>query len=172
MTTEHTVLYNLIKETIDLFNDEDKHLLINDLSERCICSRFAFHLQNKILRIPKYQDYFVDVEYNRGANGKDYEPKRLSDNKNPITVDLIVHKRGYDQALHNHGDTMVVGYSNLICIEMKKIRNITSIKSDYGRLNIMTNRNGNFGYTIGFMLIIDKNELKIERVYPRDQGLH
>jgi hypothetical protein len=43
----------------------DAHLFRNDLSERCIAARLAFHLQSAV---PSYR---VDVEYNRiGADAK------------------------------------------------------------------------------------------------------
>src|ERR1039457_6291359 len=45
----------------------DRHLLENDLSERCIASRLAMHLQ------AAFPDHSVDVEYNRQGD----IPKRL-----------------------------------------------------------------------------------------------
>lgn len=169
MSSVQLFLKNLIMSTINTFNHLDHHLLKNDVSERCICARFAFHLQNEISRTIDYSNYFVDVEYNRGANGNDYEPKRLDDNKKSITVDLIVHRRVYNEKPHYIGDRMVIGYSNLICIEMKKIYNLRNIKSDRDRLKIMTNGNGPFGYTMGFMIIIDKNVLRISDSYYNGQ---
>ena len=97
MNNEQTRLKQIVSNAIKAFNDNELYLLENDLSERCICAKFAFYLQDEITRSDSYQDYIVDVEYNRGAMGKDYAPKRLHDNNTPITVDLIVHKRGYSE---------------------------------------------------------------------------
>lgn len=57
----------------------------------------------------QYQDYNVDVEYNRGRGGNDSAAKMMNGKK--IVTDLIVHKRGKNE----EGE-----YDNLICIEMKK----------------------------------------------------
>lgn len=54
----------------------------------------------------EYSDYIVDVEYNRGADGIEQNTKRLYDD--PITVDLIVYKRGYETTY---------GFNNLIVLK-------------------------------------------------------
>lgn len=102
-------LRRLVDEAISKFNALDATLLKNNLSERCICARFAYHLQTEILQNYKYKDYFVDVEYNRGANGQENAIKGLEGKR--IYVDLIVHKRLADP---------ICGFDNLICIEFKK----------------------------------------------------
>lgn len=57
-------LRDIVDAAITTFNTEETYLLHNDLSERCICARFAMHLTNA-LKDTNYQDYIVDVEYNR-----------------------------------------------------------------------------------------------------------
>ena len=61
---------SILEAAINKFNENDEYLIKNDLSERCICSRLAFYLQ-QILMTSIYNEYIVDVEYNRGAKGKD-----------------------------------------------------------------------------------------------------
>ena len=56
----------IVDKAIVSFNSKEEYLIRNDLSERCICSRFMLHLTNA-LKSTKYSDYVVDVEYNRGA---------------------------------------------------------------------------------------------------------
>lgn len=85
------ILRTIVDEAISSFNELDSYLIENDLSERCICARFALHL-TKALENISYNNYVVDVEYNRGAYGKEDGIKKMDGN--PITVDLIVHKRG------------------------------------------------------------------------------
>jgi hypothetical protein len=169
MNTEQTRLKQIVENSISAFNVNEEYLLRNDLSERCICARFAFYLQNEILGVDnRYQQYVVDVEYNRGAKGKDYEPKRLHNDDKPITVDLVVHQRGYREQACQHGDRIIIGYRNLICIEMKKILNrsgMRAIESDKNRLRIMTNSNEGFGYTVGFMIIIHPDRLTIDETF-------
>ena len=109
MNNKQQELKSIVGRAIETFNSQETYLIENDLSERCICSRFAMHL-TKALQDSKYRDYVVDVEFNRGANGKENGKKKIDEHY--ITIDLIVHKRGV-----NHQG----GFINLICIEMKKI---------------------------------------------------
>ena len=87
-------LLEIVKSAIDHFNQYETYLISRDLSERCICSKFASYLE-KAIEGTEYDTYHVDVEYNRGYEGREDNPKMLDNKK--IVVDLIVHKRGYDQ---------------------------------------------------------------------------
>ncbi len=169
MNIEQARLKRIVENSIGSFNTNEKYLLENNLSERCICARFALYLQNEISGSCTYQDYIVDVEYNRGAKGKDYEPKRLNDNDKPITVDLIVHKRGFSEQVRQHGERQIIGYCNLICIEMKKPRNTTrsniAILADKERLRTMTRNNEGFSYSIGFMIFVNSDSLSINESF-------
>lgn len=71
---------NILETSINEFNQHDEYLIENDLSERCICSRLAFYIQQTLIT-SHFNDYTVDVEYNRGAKGKDKSPKVLHDKK-------------------------------------------------------------------------------------------
>lgn len=104
-------LKNIVEQAIDTFNVQERYLMENDLSERCMCARFAMRL-TEALRGTPYHEYIVDVEYNRGADGCERAIKRIDNT--PITVDLIVHKRGLDCNYE---------FDNLLCIEMKKSKN-------------------------------------------------
>ena len=101
-------LLEYVRQAISDFNSKETYLIIHDLSERCICSKFASYLK-KALPETEFKEYSVDVEYNRGYDGIEEMPKKLDDRK--IVVDLIVHMRGCSK------DS---GFNNLICIEMKK----------------------------------------------------
>jgi len=162
MTPEQNYLVSLVTSALDEFNAQESYLIQNDLSERCICSKFAQHLQESLKKSPDYPDYVVDVEYNRGAKGKEYLPKRDPNNNKIIIVDLIVHKRGYNPNVHRHGARNIVGFSNLICIEMKKSNNTRNIQADKDRLEMMTGTEGDFTYTAGFMLVVNMKKKLIE----------
>jgi len=168
MNEEQVKLRKIVENAIANFNNREFYLLENDLSERCICAKFAIYLQNEVSK-SIYSDYIVDVEYNRGARGKDYEPKRLPNSNARITVDLVVHKRGYNDQIHQHGVRQVIGYSNLICIEMKKSKTSIevrkSISRDKERLTIMTRNSQGFGYSIGFMIFIRNDSLSIDESF-------
>lgn len=51
-----------IREALDTFMRDDDYLLVHNLSERCIASRLALHLQGS------FTGYKVDVEYNRAGD--------------------------------------------------------------------------------------------------------
>ena len=80
-TTHHA----LVQAALADFNLHERYLLEANLSERCICARFAMYLEKQL---PAYQaeGYTVDVEYNRGMDGHDRSPKRLNDDL--IIVDM------------------------------------------------------------------------------------
>ena len=143
-------LKNIMIGAIENFNREEEYLIKNDLSERCICARFAIYL-TAALKDTEYNQYTVDVEYNRGIDGIDRNIKRLYDD--PITVDLIVHKRGCKNTCKNN---------NLICIEMKKSTNRQGCESDETRLRNMINPKFGFCYKTGFMLLINMNKCALE----------
>lgn len=160
MNNQNLELKQVIDNAILKFNNKEKYLLENDLSERCICSRFAYYIQSELCSKEKYEDYVVDVEYNRGNVGNERSVKRLND-KN-IIVDLIVHKRGYNNDF---------GFDNLICIEMKKSndsRGQQGLKDDENRLKDMTSYRYGFIYKIGFMIIAD---MKTYQLYIKKQFL-
>lgn len=143
MDTIKNDLRSIVAKSIETFNSHEQYLIENNLSERCICSCFMLHLINA-LKESEYNDYVIDVEYNRGANGTERAIKRIDDS--PITVDLIVHKRGYH---------CQYGFDNLICIEMKKSNDRRGFDKDKERLRKMTGIEYGFCYKTGFLIVID-----------------
>lgn len=141
MTEKQQKILIVLKTAIDKFNQSEQYLIKNDLSERCICSKFASYLERALVSSP-FEDYVVDVEYNRGYDGKDSASKLLNGKK--IVVDLIVHKRGHDPE---------TGFDNLFCIEMKKEYVKPDLRFDQERLSIMTNPHENFKSRAGFMIL-------------------
>lgn len=103
----------------------------------------------------------MDVEYNRRAKGNEYAAKMLYGRK--AVVDLIVHKRGYNE---ENGV-----FDNLICIEMKKSSQKVKMDFDLVRLETMTDNNFGFCYRVGYMMIARKSvnpancKLMIEKTY-------
>lgn len=91
MGDNYEKLKNIVLQAINDFNEKEMYLVENDLSERCICSRFAIYL-SKSLENTEFENYIADVEYNRGAEGNERSTKYLDGRL--ITVDLVVHKRG------------------------------------------------------------------------------
>lgn len=154
MTNDQQKLLNIVDASINKFNTFEEYLIQVDLSERCICAKFAQYLHNEI-KNSTYKEYEVDVEYNRGNEENERSSKRLRD-KN-IVVDLIVHKRGFD-AYH--------GFDNLICIEMKKSTDRRGTNQDEERLKDMTNYDYGFNYKLGLMLVVD---MELNQMFIKEQ---
>ena len=134
-------LLAIVKNSLEEFNKSEGFLIKNDLSERCICAKFSTYLERELLNT-QYQDYNVDVEYNRGRGGNDSAAKMMN------------------------GE-----YDNLICIEMKKEYKHLDMENDKKRLAVLTDKYCGFGYKLGLMLVArrDKKEnicgLYIDSVY-------
>lgn len=152
---DRTLQYNLMQTAVERFNETEKYLLENDLSERCLYGPLAVHLR-EIMQERGIRDYVVDTEYNRGMNGRNYGIKQIDGAE--VSLDLIVHKRGYDE---------VLGYRNLLCAEMKKSNNRKGYRNDLIRLQKLTDQEHGFGYKMGFMLWVDQkqNVLQIRKIY-------
>lgn len=137
----------LVENAISEFNAKENYLIRANLSERCICAKFANYLERELCKTI-YKDYNVDVEYNRDSHDSQYAKKMIGDVKS-ATVDLIVHKRHTNE--------------NLICIEMKKSSKARFLINDKKRLAIMTREH--FNYIIGFMLVAENEKLSINEVF-------
>lgn len=160
MTEEQRKITECLNNAIAEFNSHEQYLISRDLSERCICAKFASYLEKTVLA-SEFSEYTVDVEYNRGSKGNEYAAKELQGKK--IVVDLIVHKRGYFAES---------GFDNLFCIEMKKsYKSRSDMTADKNRLRLLTDGSYGFGYKAGFMVVIDASEriedckLRIESPY-------
>ena len=70
----------VLNTAIANFNRSEQLLIKNDFSERCICAKFASYIEKALAGSP-FKDYAVDVEYNRGYDGKDNASKLLNDKK-------------------------------------------------------------------------------------------
>lgn len=92
----------------------EKNLMLFEMcvSERTLCGALMIEL-HEIIKSTQYNDYFVDVEYNRNLGGKVKTFRKTIEGPSeeiiPINCDLIVHSRG--QNIHQ---------DNLIALEMKK----------------------------------------------------
>lgn len=154
MTSRQQLIIEIIRSAITSFNEKETYLIESDLSERCICAKFAFYLK-KAIQDSEFRDFEVDVEYNRGYDGVDRSPKRIDDR--PITVDLIVHKRGNRE---------FGGFQNLICIEMKKSTDRRGTQKDEQRLQKMVDWEHGYLYEIGFMIVINMKRHALELKEP------
>lgn len=161
MTQQQEEILCVLNLAIEEFNQKEQFLIEYDLSERCICAKFASYLERQ-LRASSFWAYEVDVEYNRGMRGDEYAAKENPDTKQKIVVDLVIHMRGLNQYRE---------YNNLFCIEMKKGRNENKLASDKKRLQMLVDINKGFHYKAGYMIVIiserkrNINRLEIESSY-------
>ena len=120
---------------------EDRHLLMVDVSERCIAARLAMYLREY------FTDYDVDVEYNRhGDDTKklhalvdSFRCPRDRDEGRTVLPDVIVHRRGDDK-------------SNLLIIEMKKSGNQSGLEWDVRRIQAFR---AELGYKLGALVVCE-----------------
>jgi len=48
MNNQQQELKAIVCRALETFNNQETYLIKNDLSERCICSKFAMHLTNAL----------------------------------------------------------------------------------------------------------------------------
>ena len=157
ITEKQTEILNLLQRVIRNFNKKERYLIEHHLCERCICARFAIHM-DRFLRRSQFFDYTVDNEYDRGMGGNEYGKKILSGHD--AYLDLIVHKRGYDEN---------IGFDNLFAIEMKWQE--LDFTKDKERLAALVDVHNGFGYHASFAIRIvsdpeeRKHALEIEESF-------
>lgn len=161
MTGKQQQIEQLLQRTIKHFNKKEQFLIKNNLCERCICARFAMYLE-RVLSRSVFRDYTTDVEYDRGMGGNDYGKKRVFGHD--AYLDLIVHKRGYDESM---------GYDNLFAVEFKWQGN--DFNQDTKRLMALVDNENGFMYRAGFAIRIISSHadsfygLTIEECYYNQQ---
>ena len=119
----------IFSESLDDFLEKELDLLESCVSERSICGRIAQLLNLKTIDKTEFENYHVDIEYNRNQG----EIKTIIDNNHEIisiTCDLIIHSRG-----------KVIKQDNLLAIEFKKSNRPDSEKlKDRNRLKALTKK--------------------------------
>ena len=148
------LVLDLLNKAIKQVYETDRDVITNKVSERCVCARLAFHLED-IMRAPEYREsflgYFVDVEYDRMA---DANPKHIVGEKRHV-CDLLIHSRG-----------KITGQDNLLALEMKVHDNYSNVDCDKCRLKhiVQHSNETNKGYVrdtlIGVFLRLQENQYK------------
>jgi hypothetical protein len=126
------VLMDLIKKSIEELYRKDLNLISQNQSERSICARLAFIIQ-EALYINGINGYYSDVEIKR------LDKDRLDNRRSTRTMNKSRKKTEpkiyCDILVHSRRDVDIV--DNLIAIEMKVYGN-SNIKSDIKRLVELT----------------------------------
>jgi len=137
---EPSLIRDALVRALGALNRNDRHLLVHDLSERCIASRLALHMQ------AEFTSYYVDVEYNRMG----IEPKRLglpstcanaldANGQALVVPDIIVHRRGPEGP-------------NPLVVELKKRSSSAGLNCDRLRVEAFVTQ---LGYRSGAVIECD-----------------
>lgn len=164
VTKAKDVIVDLVKKSIDYLYCNDYSQIFSKQSERCVCARLAFVLENA-LKLNNVTNYFVDVEYvlfKKKHSSKDKEKGTSEDNKKGY-CDLLIHSRGKNT------------YANiLLAIEMKVHKN-SNMVSDIRRLKKLTSpwpipydNNRACDSLVGLFLIIQSTQYKYIKVHRRE----
>lgn len=160
-------LRDIFFDSVSQFLTSERENISSGVSERNLCARLAFILENKAKEIG-LSEFFVDPEYNRMQNGKVKFTRNKDMEVVTITCDIILHSRG----------KYIGEKDNLIAIEMKKntasdkeknkdrTRLMALTTSPYGQIwsyDGTTHPEHVCGYNIGFyMEISEKGDFIIE----------
>lgn len=143
-------LKELVKRDSDIFkqkipklgNSTEKERKLNrDLHETTLNHRFAFYLENILIK-NNFLDYNVDIEYNR--NFKNKKNVKIRGVKAPIRPDILVHKR-----MNNN--------ENLLVVEAKKHK---VSGHDIDKVNAFM-KDENYSYKYGLTISYAYDETKI-----------
>lgn len=152
---------------INQLYEKDSRNLSFEVSERNLCGRLAFYLENLMRKYDLdnkssfFKEYFADIEYNRmeSLDGKPIKKSITYENgeKDTIICDLLVHSRGTNKK-----------QDNLIALEMKRTYNKDSVESDNKRLMTLVSPpqsdaecKSMYNTLLGVFLTCDKNNCKM-----------
>lgn len=157
-------IIDLVEKSIDFLYCNDYSLIFAKQSERSVCARLAFILQNA-LKLNNITNYFVDVEYVLFKKKHSSRDKRNGtyEDEGKGYCDLLIHSRGRNK------------YANfLLAIEMK-VHNNNNMVSDVDRLNKLTtpwpipyDNNRACDSLLGLFLIIQKTQYQYKKVHRRE----
>lgn len=125
----------------------DKYLIDIMANERCIVFRFGYYFQTLLSMHRKYNEYDLDLEYNR--DGED--SKKTPNHEKGIYPDVILHKRG------NNND-------NLLVMEFKGHWNNKGQEIDKNKIHDLMNHDGKYKYKNGYIVFLDKNDFSADPI--------
>lgn len=148
----------LFLSALEKLKRNEKGLIQNDINERTMAHRLAIYLGEL------FDDYNIDVEYNRNIEKGKHEPKYVSiikdcflksyrkakENGDDIQMfleqvttypDIIIHERGNND-------------HNLLVVEIKKSNNKSDWEIDKKKLEGFTRQDDGYKYKLGVHLII------------------
>lgn len=124
--SHHIIIHDILIPSLKKLYEVDFWNIEIGVSERNICARLAYHMENIMREYDEthsdslFNDYYVDVEYNRMGNGclKRYETP--NGQSQYMVSDLLIHSRGC--------------MCNYLAVEMKRKGNRKGVIRDKERL--------------------------------------
>ena len=160
-----SVIMSLVKNSIDLLYEYDYSLIYAKQSERSVCARLAFILQ-EALKVNNITNYFVDVEYVlfKKKHSPEEPQNGSKENKGKGYCDLLIHSRGKYK------------YANiLLAIEMKVHTN-GNMANDIDRLKLLASpwpipydNNRVCDSLLGLFIVLQKKQYKYKKVHRREE---
>lgn len=136
--------FNLVKKCVQSAMEQvytnDKSLIARDTNERSIVFRFGLYLC-EILKSTAFNNYNVDVEYNRNGQNPKRTPRHP---RNGVVPDLIIHKRESNE-------------SNLLVLEFKTEWN-SNQSEDEKKIKELTSITGEYRFKYGATILIRYNK--------------
>lgn len=129
----------IIDKCIQLLYQHDNNLIQRRGMERSISFRLALYLNDAIGGIEWLQGLNLDMEYNKNR----VNPKRTPRRPKGVQPDLIIHKRGNNDA-------------NNLVVEIKGWWNDEPRSIDRIKLEDFTHQEGEYRYGLGVFLDINK----------------
>ena len=125
----NNIIYDILLPSLCRLYDMDYDNIRFGVSERNICGRLAYHMENIMREFDRdhnsdlFIHYYADVEYNRMGNG---ELKRYENSEHLpqyMVADLLIQSRGEPR--------------NLLAVEMKRKSNYVNREKDRERLEAL-----------------------------------
>ena len=153
---EESVTRGKSKSSIEVY---DADYDARKLHEVCINHRLAVYFEQKIIPLlPKDEEYFVDIEFNReGSNFKEVE---ITEQQKTVRPDIIIHNR-------KSGNNK----KNFLVVECKK-RGTSEDKINYDMQKLEAFlTDPRYSYRFGLQVNYDKDEIKGKLLFYENGAL-
>lgn len=132
------------------FYAHETFLFEKDVGERAVTHRFAVYLERQ------FSGWAVDCNYDRLGERTLHLPRGAIISTDDhlgksIYPDVVVHQREIP--------------NNLLCVEIRKASNHTSLDHDQHKLMALTDAHVWFAYWIGVLLVLDRHAVTTSEVY-------
>ena len=159
--TKDIILHEILIPSLQELYKVDYDNIRFGASERNICARLAYHIENKMRwydmnnNVNDFRHYYADVEYDRMGNGdrKCYENSEHL--PQPMISDLLIQSRGENP--------------NYLAVEMKRKKSYNKRREDRDRLKALVSSEPVrkelpcvYGTLVGAFIIYSPDDIKIE----------